>query len=147
MKILFVCMGNICRSPMAEYLAKDYIAKHNLNFEADSCGTSSHTKGSHMHNGTEKILSKYGIKVPRHYAKPINEKLFNESNYVVVMDNENYHDVTRKFGNHQKIIKMTNYCDLNYDEVPDPWYTGDFEETYKILTNSIKNFLENISKK
>lgn len=57
------------------------------------------------------------------------------------MDNQNKIDVEKKFGKNNKIIKITDFCTLNYRDVPDPWYTNNFDETFEILDNSIKNFL------
>lgn len=147
MKITFVCLGNICRSPMAQYLALDYVQKNNLsNIEIDSCGTANYHEGEFMHKGTSKILKNLKIDHNSFKSKQITKKLFDESDYIFVMDDSNYNDVVSKFGNHQKIQKMTDFCTLNYDYVPDPWYSNNFDQTYEILNNSIVNFFKAIEK-
>lgn len=144
MRITFVCLGNICRSPMAEFIAKDIAVKNSLNILFDSCGTSSYHLGEDMHSSTKKILLSNNIECNNFHSKPITKEIFNSSDYVLVMDDSNYKDIINKFGNHGKIKKIIDFCDYEYYEVPDPWYTGNFNETYKILKNAINNFLKTI---
>ena len=145
MKITFVCLGNICRSPMAEYLAKNYLKNNKItNIKIDSCGIANYHEGNFMHRGTDRILTKLGIDHFDFKSKPITTKIFNDSDYVLVMDNSNLNDLIRKFGNSSKIMKITNFCTLNYTEVPDPYYTNNFEQTYEILINCISNFFDEI---
>lgn len=145
MKITFVCLGNICRSPMAQYLALDYVQKNNLkNIEIDSCGTANYHEGEFMHNGTSKVLNNLNIEHSKFKSKPINKKIFDETDYLFVMDDSNYENVVNKFGHNKKIQKITNFCTLNYNYVPDPWYSHNFAQTYEILYNSITNFFKSI---
>ncbi|WP_022935316.1 low molecular weight protein-tyrosine-phosphatase [Mesomycoplasma moatsii] len=141
MKIVFVCLGNICRSPMAEFIAKYYTKRRKIkNLEISSCGTANYHEGQQMHHETKVILDRYDIPRFGFRAKVINKEIFDSANYILVMDNLNYEDVVNKFGQNKKILKITDFCSLNYNEVPDPWYSKNFEETYEILLNSINNF-------
>lgn len=147
MKITFVCLGNICRSPMAQYLAIDYLVNNNIkNIEVDSCGTSSYHQGEFMHIGTDKLLTKLNINHHDFKSKPINKKIFDESDYIFVMDDSNFEDVVNKFGNNKKIKKITDYCSLGYSKVPDPWYDNNFDLVYLILIDSIANFFKQLNK-
>lgn len=119
-KITFVCLGNICRSPMAEYLAKDFVIKYNLDFEIDSCGTSFFHNGEDMHAKTKEILLKNSINCENFSSKPINKQIFDESDYIFVMDNLNYNNLTNMFGKNDKIHFITEFSSLGYNHVPDP---------------------------
>lgn len=128
MKITFVCLGNICRSPMAEFIAKNIINQKGLkNFIIDSCGTSGYHDGEGMHPGTKKILNKYSIPSNGFISKKITNQIFDSSDFVVVMDNSNYNNIVNMFGDNKKIIKICKYSN-NYSQVPDPWYTNNFQE-------------------
>ncbi len=117
----FVCLGNICRSPMAEFICKQIIKTRNINgITITSSGTSGYHDGEGMHHGTKKLLTSLSIPCDGFISKRITKQLFDESSYVIVMDDSNYSDVTRMFGSNNKIIKICDYCDLGYHQVPDP---------------------------
>ncbi|WPL36932.1 arsenate reductase/protein-tyrosine-phosphatase family protein [Malacoplasma iowae] len=94
MKITFVCLGNICRSPMAEFICKDLIVNKykNNNITVDSAGTSGYHDGEYMHQKTANILQKNNINNKPFVSKKITSNLVNESDYVFAMDNSNYQD-------------------------------------------------------
>ncbi|KFB07903.1 low molecular weight phosphatase family protein, partial [Malacoplasma iowae DK-CPA] len=93
-KITFVCLGNICRSPMAEFICKDLIVNKykNNNITVDSAGTSGYHDGEYMHQKTANILQKNNINNKPFVSKKITSNLVNESDYVFAMDNSNYQD-------------------------------------------------------
>lgn len=117
----FVCLGNICRSPMAEFICKKIVQERQLkNIIVTSSGTSGYHDGEDMHVGTKKLLTSLNIPCQGFVSKRITKDLFSQSTYVIVMDNSNYRNIINIFGTNQKIIKICDYCTINYSEVPDP---------------------------
>ena len=120
MKILFVCLGNICRSPMAEFICKDLL-KDNKNIEIDSAGTSGYHDGDDMHSGTKKLLKEKNIFCDGFSSKKISKSLIFESDFILVMDDQNLKTLINKFGENNKIKKITNYSsNKTIEYVPDP---------------------------
>lgn len=146
--ILFVCLGNICRSPMAEYLMRDKIQKAGLaDFIAtDSAGTSGENDGDDMHCGTADILDRLKIKSNDFTSRKVRANDWQRFDYIVAMDNHNLGDLERLFGTHpEKLFQITTLCpDLDYDHIPDPWYTGKFEQTYQLLDQCCDALLEKV---
>lgn len=145
-KIIFVCLGNICRSPMAEFIMKDLVLKANLSkkFIITSAGTSGYHDGEDMHYKTKALLKSKNIISNPFTSQKLNAKMCEENDYIIVMDNANFNEVSKNFPQYkEKIKKITSYAlNLGYDEVPDPWYSGDFDETYRILSHSCLNLLQ-----
>lgn len=144
-KICFICLGNICRSPMAEFIMKDLLQKAKLekDFFITSAGTSKQHQGECMHHKTQNKLIKANIPHQAFKSKPLTQKLCDESDFLITMDQANFKYVQKNFINTQnKILKITDFTpELAYDEVPDPWYSGNFDETYQILSLACKNLL------
>ncbi|MDE6082431.1 MAG: low molecular weight phosphotyrosine protein phosphatase [Malacoplasma sp.] len=144
--ITFICLGNICRSPMAEYLFKKIIWNDSKNkYEVLSAGTSGWNDGDDMHSETKKILQNLKIDTSNFYSKKLTNEIFKKSDYIFVMDNQNYNDVINKFGKSEKIKKITDFSTTKkYQEVPDPWYTKNFSETYQIINDAILNIYKKL---
>lgn len=137
-KILFVCHGNICRSPMAEFMLKEM--GKDLDIFVSSCATSAEEIGNDIHYGTKKILDKYHIPYQKRQAVQLTKKMYNEYDYIIVMDEMNEFNVLKIAGNTLKVSKIMSYAGMSRD-VRDPWYTGNFEETYSDLFLGINGFI------
>lgn len=132
-KILFVCHGNICRSPMAEYLFKKMVSDNKTDdlFEISSAATSTEEIGNGVYYGARKILDKYKIDYKNHHAKQIDKRMYDYYDLIIIMDHNNYYNLIRMFGNEirNKTHLLLEYAGLNRD-ISDPWYTDDFETCY-----------------
>ncbi|WP_313431064.1 low molecular weight protein-tyrosine-phosphatase [Siminovitchia terrae] len=146
-KVLFVCLGNICRSPMAEAIMRDLVEKEGLsrNISVDSAGTGSWHIGEPPHKGTLKKLAEYDVSTKGLVARQFSPKDFDEYDYIVGMDESNSRNISRITGqsNDPKIIRLLDLTDVKKD-VPDPYYTGDFQETYDLVSEGCRVLLEKI---
>lgn len=145
-KILFICLGNICRSPMAEYLCKQRAAERGINVQAASAGTSGWHNGEFMHCGTAEILDSLNIDSRDFISSQVPKNALKAYDYLIVMDDNNLRDVQKLFGADQRIFKITDLLGAGslHNHVPDPWYTGNFVQTRDILTECIEILLNRI---
>ncbi len=148
-KVLFVCLGNICRSPLAEAIFKHKIKERGLevSFDGDSCGTSNYHIGDPPDQRTIKNASRNGVKI-NHLGRQLSERDLESFDYILAMDRSNYTNIFR-LGNAQeyaaKISMMRKFDPVNTDgEVPDPYYGGErgFQEVFDILDRSIEGFID-----
>ena len=137
-RILFVCHGNICRSPMAQFIMEDMVRKARLGgkFAIDSAATSTEEIGELPHEGTLKKLREQGISTHAHRARQVRATEYDEWDLFVYMDRENLHGLEAIFGDDPK-KKFVHLLDFLPDDNPrhgkdvaDPWYTGNFDATY-----------------
>ncbi|MDE6407829.1 MAG: low molecular weight phosphotyrosine protein phosphatase [Anaeroplasmataceae bacterium] len=142
-KVLFVCHGNICRSPMAEFLFKDYVRKKNKDalFCVESAATSSEEIGNPVHYGTKKILNALGIDCSKKRARRIRLEDINEYDFIIGMDQYNISNLIRFFGTKEKIFSLLDFANLHQD-ISDPWYTGNFQKTYEDICIGIEAFYQ-----
>lgn len=133
-KILFVCHGNICRSPMAEYIMKDLVKKaHRENdFEIASAATSTEEIGNPVYPPARRKLAEHGIRCDGHAARQIVRSDYDYYDYIIGMDTYNLRNMNRFFGNDPdgKITLLMDYTSRPGD-VADPWYTGNFDATWR----------------
>ena len=133
-KILFVCHGNICRSPMAEYVMKDLVEKVGLaaQFHIESAATSREELGNPVYPPARRKLAEHGIACGGHAARQLTKSDYNAFDLLIGMDNANLRNMQRICGGdpHGKIHLLLDYIGHPRD-VADPWYTGEFETTYR----------------
>ena len=132
-RIMFVCHGNICRSPMAEFLLKDMIKKEGLadRFVIASAGTSREEIGNPVHQGTRKKLAQDHISAAGKYAVQLTKEDYEKYDLILGMDRANISNILRIIGSdpQEKVHRLLDFTELPRD-IADPWYTGDFEITY-----------------
>ena len=133
MKILFVCHGNICRSPMAEFVMKDLLAKEGRDdVVVESAALHVDAIGCDTHRGTRRKLDECGIAHPRRAAWLLTAEKASECDLIVGMDDYNMSDLKSlvRPEDRGKLRKLLSFAGLDRD-VADPWYTGNFDETYE----------------
>ena len=144
-KILFVCLGNICRSPMAEYVFKDIVTRKGKekNFYISSAATSTEEIGNDMHYGTKDKLDEVGIPYKKHKARRIEKQDYEKYDYIIGMEESNIRNIQRIVGNDKdnKIYKLLDFSKKPRD-IADPWYTGNFTVTYQDIVEGCTGFLE-----
>ena len=149
-KIMFVCHGNICRSPMAEFVFLDMIKRKGLcdKITASSSATSTEEIGNDIHYGTRRILDKYGICYHHREATQLMRSDYEKYDLFVGMDSANIRNMMRIFGSDPdgKVVKLLDLTDRGGD-VADPWYTGNFEITYRDVTEGCQALIERILRK
>ncbi|MEQ1553537.1 MAG: low molecular weight protein-tyrosine-phosphatase [Ferruginibacter sp.] len=150
MKILMVCLGNICRSPLAEGILQQKVATHNLNWVVESAGTNGFHVGEAPHKFSQKVAKKYGVDISKQISRQFFATDFDNFDKIYVMAKDVLDDVKKIAGNkfdENKIDYFLNELNENTNEnVPDPWYGNEdgYEIVYKLIDNTcdaiIKNF-------
>ena len=145
-KVLMVCHGNICRSPMAEFLLKDMVAKRGIasQFDIASADTSREEIGNPVHHGTRKKLAQFGISVAGKTARQMTRRDYENYDYIIAMDRNNLRNIDRIIGrdDYNKVSLLLDYAGRNGQSIADPWYTGDFDITYDDIKQGLDGFLE-----
>ena len=149
-KVLFVCLGNICRSPMAQIVFENLVKENGTEnlFEIDSAGTEGYNEmiNAGIHRGTKEILRKKGVAFKEHYSRKIRQKDYEYYDYIIAMDSENIKDIKTIIGQDKdnKITRLLDYTN-NPRNIKDPWYTGNFEETYEDIVEGCNAFLKSLN--
>ncbi len=143
-KILFVCHGNICRSPMAEYVMKDMVKKAGLEqyFEIASAATSTEEIGNGVYPPARQKLAQHGISCKGHTARQVRRDDYDHYDYLICMDRYNLRNITRIIPT-DPAVKISRLLDFTNrpGDVADPWYTGDFDATWRDVNDGCSALL------
>ena len=144
-KVLFVCHGNICRSTMAQFMFQDMVNKKGLadRFYIDSAATSTEEIGNGPHYGTVGKMREVGIPVLPHRARQMTRADYQNFDYLIGMDSYNIRNMTRIADSDPdgKIYQMLSFAGSTRS-IADPWYTGNFDETYSDLVEGLEAFMK-----
>lgn len=147
--VLMICHGNICRSTMAEMVLKHLVRQRNIAelFYIDSAATSREEIGNGVHYGTRRKLAEVGIPCEDHRAKQVTKKDYDKFDYLIVMDTNNVRNLNRIIGSDPdcKVYKLLDFTERQGASIADPWYTGNFDETYRDVLEGCEGFLNYLS--
>ena len=146
-RVLFVCHGNICRSPMAEFVMKDLVEKSGVadDFYIESAATSTEELGNPVYPPARRVMAEHGISCSGKYARQITRADYSNFDYIICMDNNNIRNLNRmlKGDPDGKISMILDYTNRP-GEVADPWYTGDFDATYRDVLEGCTGLLKQL---
>ena len=146
-KILFVCLGNICRSPMAEFAMKDLVRREGIAaaFEIASAATSTEELGNPVYPPARRKLAEQGISCAGKTARQIEKADYDHYDYIIGMDHSNLRNMQRAFGGDPagKLSLLLDYTSRP-GQVADPWYTGDFDATWQDVSEGCRGLLDKL---
>lgn len=146
-KIMFVCLGNICRSPMAEFVLKELVRRKNLEekFVIESSATSLEEIGNDVHYGTVRKLNSVGIPVEHRKARKLTKEDYDKFDYIIGMEESNIKNIIKIIGEDkkEKVFKLLDFSE-NPRDIADPWYTGNFDKTYNDILEGCQALLNKI---
>ena len=147
MRILFICHGNICRSTMAQYVFQYMVDQSGLtdSFYIDSAATSREEIGTPPHYGTQRKLKEVGIPCGDHRARQMRREEYDQFDYIIGMDSWNIRNINRIIGNGDpegKVNMLLDFTERRGQEIADPWYTGNFDETYRDVKEGCEALFE-----
>ena len=145
--VLFVCHGNICRSPMAEFIFKDMVRKAGLEGgRIDSAAVSCEEEGNDIYPPAKRTLQEHGVPFGKHRSHRVTDAEASEYDAIVIMDSSNRRLLSRILSpdNMSKVHPIMEYAGKSSD-VSDPWYTGDFERTYRDISEGCAGLLQSLT--
>ncbi len=145
-RIIFVCHGNICRSPMAEFVLKDMVKKRGGEFHIESAATSTEEIGNDIHYGTKSKLRREGIPFERRAARQLTRRDYDDFDLIIGMDRYNISNILRITGGDPdgKVKKLLDFTERRGEDIDDPWYTGDFDTAYRDISEGCRGLLDSI---
>ncbi len=146
-KVIFVCLGNICRSPMAEGVFTRLVADAGLDahFEIDSAGTGGWHVGEAAHPGTRAVLVDHGIDYRGRARQVVAADMADPRTYVLAMDGSNLDTLRSRFGHHARLYRLLDFApELGRRDVPDPYYDNNFAEVYRLVEAGCQGLLATI---
>ena len=148
-RILFICHGNICRSTMAQFVMEYMVDQAGLKdiFYIDSAATSREEIGNGPHPGTVRKMREMGIPMRSHRAVQLRRDDYDKYDYIIGMDRWNIKNIMNIIGDDPegKVSSLLDYTDRKGQEIADPWYTGNFEETYIDVDEGCRGLLDYLS--
>ena len=146
-KIYFVCFANVCRSTMAQFIMRNIIRRKGLEnqIEIDSAGVFEGAVGMEVHEGTVKVLEEYGIPVENYHSKLLTKENYEEADMIVCMDEKNIAAINEICDGdpEHKVFKLMSFAGKDED-VPDPWYTDNFDETYDAIIEGCRGLMNHL---
>jgi len=146
MNIVFICHGNICRSPVGSILLNKLLEKDNIrNVNVFSRSTSLEEIGNDIYPPMKRVLYSHNVKFDRHYATRLTKEELDNADYIFYMDRNNLYNLERLFGPSKKFHLISEFSDNK--EVEDPWYTDRFEYVYSLIEKYVNEIYKNVVNK
>jgi len=146
--ILFVCHGNICRSPMAEFVMKNLVEKRGMadRFHIESAATSTEELGNPVYPPARRKLEEHGISCAGKTARQVNKSDYEKFDMIIAMDDYNITNISRILGHDEdnKIHKLLDFTN-HPGNVADPWYTGNFDATWRDVNEGCEGILKSMN--
>lgn len=146
-KIIFICHGNICRSPMAEFVFKNMVKEKGMSdkFYIASCATSTEEIGNSVYPPARRNLIEHNISCEGKHSVQLRKEDYNKYDYLVAMDERNIRNIFKiiKEDPKKKVYKLLDFTNISKD-IADPWYSGDFDTTYNEIYEGCKGLLNHI---
>ncbi len=146
-RVLFVCLGNICRSPMAEAIFSRMVADAGLSgrVQVDSAGTSAYHVGELAHPGTRRVLAHHGIQYSGRARQIAGPDAAGDPVYLIAMDSENVEELRRRFGDLPHVHRLLDFASHTpVRDVPDPYYSDNFDYVYRLVEDGCRGLLDTV---